>query len=96
MWHSFYLSYAFIFSLLNDIPERIRQSNYSILELFFCLVIFPQIRKFLREFVEVVYEFVNQLLLSTGSLKELDELLLAVIKIISNILTLFFEIIHNE
>ena len=89
------LSHSLILFLLDDIPHFIAEFIHSIQQLFFSLVVIPQIREFFREFVEAIDEFIHELLLRVCSLKKLNELRLHLVQTFEHQISLMLDQFEN-
>ena len=87
---------ALVFPLLNNVPERIRKCLHPAQQLFLGLVILPKIWKLIGELVETIDEFIDFLLIGTGSFKELDEHPLALVQVINGGVSLQLDVVHGD
>lgn len=67
-----------LFSFFNNFPEFIREYISPLVQFLFSLIIFPQIRIFITELVEMQYKIIKNSLLSICIMKVIQEFLLNV------------------
>ena len=63
-----------LFSLLDDLPKFIRENIRALVQLFLSLVIFSQVRIFIREFIEVLDKFIQNRLFTVMSVQVIEEI----------------------
>ena len=64
----------FLFAILNNLPELVREDITSLMKLFLGSIVFPQVRVFIGEIVEVLHKFVKNCLFPIVGMQVVEEI----------------------